>query len=257
MDIGQLGAQDDIGQQRAGARGRSLRHASSSSPTACSRSTCSPATSIKVGQLGPGEVIGEISWLDRKPVSASVRAVETSAVMALSTAMLERKLAEDPVFAARLFRAHGHADGRAPAPDDLQGAPLGMGGRDRGPAGSGAGGRRNAQEDQQTSRRSLRRRTSRRSRATARSRTSTPCRSARRSTCLERDIGPQGGETMTGLADAPAGGAAAVRPAHRDRKALLHQAARLCRRLPDHRDDLQEHAGRRRPHRPVCSTAAC
>ncbi len=59
---------------------------------------------IKVGQLGPGEVIGEISWLDRKPVSASVRAVETSAVMALSTAMLERKLAEDPVFAARLFR---------------------------------------------------------------------------------------------------------------------------------------------------------
>lgn len=59
---------------------------------------------IKVGQLGPGEVIGEISWLDRKPISASVRAVETSAVMALSTALLEQKLASDPVFAARLFR---------------------------------------------------------------------------------------------------------------------------------------------------------
>lgn len=59
---------------------------------------------IKVGQLGPGEVIGEISWLDRKPVSASVRAVETSAVLALSTALLEHKLAGDPVFAARLFR---------------------------------------------------------------------------------------------------------------------------------------------------------
>jgi len=62
------------------------------------------ASKLEVGQLGPGEVIGEISWLDRKPISASVRAVETSAVMALSTALLEKKLAEDPGFAARFFR---------------------------------------------------------------------------------------------------------------------------------------------------------
>src|SRR5262245_38445514 len=62
------------------------------------------ATKLEVGQLGPGEVIGEISWLDRKPISASVRAVETSAVMVLSTALLEKKLAEDPGFAARFFR---------------------------------------------------------------------------------------------------------------------------------------------------------
>jgi extracellular factor (EF) 3-hydroxypalmitic acid methyl ester biosynthesis protein len=62
------------------------------------------AGQIKVGQLGPGEIIGEISWLDRKPVSASVRAVETSSVIALSTAMLDRKLAADAGFAARLLR---------------------------------------------------------------------------------------------------------------------------------------------------------
>ncbi len=62
------------------------------------------ASKLEVGQLGPGEVIGEISWLDRKPISASVRAVETSAVMVLSTALLEKKLAEDPSFAARFFR---------------------------------------------------------------------------------------------------------------------------------------------------------
>src|SRR5262245_36749940 len=62
------------------------------------------ATKLEIGQLGPGEVIGEISWLDRKPISASVRAVETSAVMVLSTALLENKLAEDPGFAARFFR---------------------------------------------------------------------------------------------------------------------------------------------------------
>jgi len=59
---------------------------------------------IKVGQLGAGEVIGEISWLDRKPVSASVRAAETSSVIALSTAMLDRKLADDAGFAARFLR---------------------------------------------------------------------------------------------------------------------------------------------------------
>jgi len=60
---------------------------------------------VKVGQLGPGEVIGEISWLDGRPISASVRALETSSVIALSIVVLERRLAEDPRFAARLFRA--------------------------------------------------------------------------------------------------------------------------------------------------------
>ena len=64
-----------------------------------------PGSQIKVGQLGPGEVIGEISWLDHKPVSATVRAVETSSVIALSTALLDAKLDEDPAFAARLFRS--------------------------------------------------------------------------------------------------------------------------------------------------------
>ena len=63
------------------------------------------ANKVKVGQLGPGEIIGEISWLDGRPISASVRALETSSVVALSTALLERKLGEDPRFAARLFRA--------------------------------------------------------------------------------------------------------------------------------------------------------
>ncbi len=62
------------------------------------------ASQVKIGQLGPGEVIGEISWLGRRPISASVRAVETSSVIALSTAVLERKLAEDPSFAARFLR---------------------------------------------------------------------------------------------------------------------------------------------------------
>jgi extracellular factor (EF) 3-hydroxypalmitic acid methyl ester biosynthesis protein len=60
---------------------------------------------LKVGQLGPGEIVGEISWLDGRPISATVRALETSSVIALSIPTLERKLAEDPAFAARFFRA--------------------------------------------------------------------------------------------------------------------------------------------------------
>src|SRR5438477_5022830 len=60
---------------------------------------------LQVGQFGPGEIIGEISWLARRPISATVRAVETSSVLALSIAALERKLAADPGLAARLFRA--------------------------------------------------------------------------------------------------------------------------------------------------------
>jgi len=59
---------------------------------------------VKIGQLGPGEVIGEIAWLGRRPASASVRAVETSSVMALSIAALDKKLADDPGFAARFLR---------------------------------------------------------------------------------------------------------------------------------------------------------
>jgi CRP-like cAMP-binding protein/SAM-dependent methyltransferase len=60
---------------------------------------------LKVGLLGPGEIIGEISWLDGQPISATVRALEMSSVIALSIPTLERKLAEDPAFAARFFRA--------------------------------------------------------------------------------------------------------------------------------------------------------
>ena len=63
------------------------------------------ANRTKVGRLGPGEIIGEISWLDGKPISATVRALEPSTVMALGIIALERKLAADAGFAARLFRA--------------------------------------------------------------------------------------------------------------------------------------------------------
>lgn len=61
-------------------------------------------TIIKVGRLGPGDVIGEISWLDRKSASGSVKAIETGMVMCLHTAALDAKLEADPVFAAHFLR---------------------------------------------------------------------------------------------------------------------------------------------------------
>lgn len=61
-------------------------------------------TIVNVGRLGPGDVIGEISWLDHKSASGSVKAIETGMVMCLPTATLDAKLASDPIFAAHFLR---------------------------------------------------------------------------------------------------------------------------------------------------------
>ena len=63
------------------------------------------ASQRKINQLGPGDVIGEVSWLDRKPISASVRAIESSSVIAINTDTLDRKLNEDSEFAVRFLRS--------------------------------------------------------------------------------------------------------------------------------------------------------
>jgi extracellular factor (EF) 3-hydroxypalmitic acid methyl ester biosynthesis protein len=58
----------------------------------------------KAGLLGPGDLIGDTSWLDGEPAPATVRAVESSTVIALEISVLEQKIAQDRQFAARLFR---------------------------------------------------------------------------------------------------------------------------------------------------------
>ncbi len=57
------------------------------------------------GALGPGEIIGEISFLEKQPASAAVYAVEDSLLLALPRTKLDAKLNEDPRFAARLYRS--------------------------------------------------------------------------------------------------------------------------------------------------------
>ena len=60
---------------------------------------------VKLGRLGAGSVVGEMSWLDGRTASASVRAVESSEALALPCTLLDERLARDPGFAARFYRA--------------------------------------------------------------------------------------------------------------------------------------------------------
>ena len=59
----------------------------------------------ELARLNAGEIVGEMSFVDARPPSATVKALEESTVFALSKAILSRKLATDPGFAARFYRA--------------------------------------------------------------------------------------------------------------------------------------------------------
>jgi CRP-like cAMP-binding protein len=58
-----------------------------------------------VATLFPGEVLGEISFVDARPPSASVTAVEESHLFGIDKAKLTQKLTRDDGFAARFYRA--------------------------------------------------------------------------------------------------------------------------------------------------------
>lgn len=67
----------------------------------------SSAPEKAIAQLRCGDVVGEISFLDSRPPSASVRAVEKSCVLAISKKRLSDKLQSDPAFGARFYHALG------------------------------------------------------------------------------------------------------------------------------------------------------
>jgi bacteriocin-type transport-associated protein len=58
-----------------------------------------------IAQLMCGEIVGEMSFVDSRPPSASVRATEASSVLSISRQLLSRKLELDNAFAARFYRA--------------------------------------------------------------------------------------------------------------------------------------------------------
>ena len=58
-----------------------------------------------VARRSSGEIIGEMSFVDRTPPSATVRASEPAVVLALDKVRMERRLAANSGFAARFFKA--------------------------------------------------------------------------------------------------------------------------------------------------------
>jgi CRP/FNR family transcriptional regulator, cyclic AMP receptor protein len=59
----------------------------------------------EIARLNAGEIVGEMSFVDARPPSATVRALEDSTVFAISKPTLNAKLATDAGFAARFYRA--------------------------------------------------------------------------------------------------------------------------------------------------------
>lgn len=60
---------------------------------------------MEIARLNAGEIVGEMSFVDARPPSATVRALEDSTVFAVSKAVLNGKLLSDSGFAARFYRA--------------------------------------------------------------------------------------------------------------------------------------------------------
>lgn len=60
-----------------------------------------------VARLGVGEVVGELSYLDSRPPSATLTAEEESVVLAIPRRLLTEKLSKDAWFAARFYKALG------------------------------------------------------------------------------------------------------------------------------------------------------
>ncbi len=58
-----------------------------------------------VASLHAGEILGEMSFVDRAPPSATVTASRSSRVLMLEKSLIEARLAENPAFAARFYKA--------------------------------------------------------------------------------------------------------------------------------------------------------
>lgn len=59
----------------------------------------------EIARLSSGDVVGEMSFVDARPPSATVKALEPSLVLAVPRAALSDKLRQDVGFASRFYRA--------------------------------------------------------------------------------------------------------------------------------------------------------
>ncbi|MBF0517256.1 MAG: cyclic nucleotide-binding domain-containing protein [Nitrospirae bacterium] len=63
----------------------------------------------QVASIGAGEIIGEMSYLENLPTSATVIAVEPSIVLSISKDAIDDRINNDPTFGNRLYRGIGTA----------------------------------------------------------------------------------------------------------------------------------------------------
>ena len=61
--------------------------------------------SVEIARLSAGEIVGEISFVDARPPSASVKAAVASQVLAVPKSALYAKLQKDLGFASRFYRS--------------------------------------------------------------------------------------------------------------------------------------------------------
>jgi bacteriocin-type transport-associated protein len=59
----------------------------------------------QIARLGSGEIVGEMSFVDARPPSATVRALEPSLVLAVPRSAIQAKLTADTGFASHFYRA--------------------------------------------------------------------------------------------------------------------------------------------------------
>ena len=59
----------------------------------------------EIARLLPGDVVGEMSFVDARPPSATVKAIENATVLTIARAELTRRLEKNQAFAARFYRA--------------------------------------------------------------------------------------------------------------------------------------------------------
>ncbi len=59
----------------------------------------------EIAKIGYGEVLGEMSFVDASPPSASVQALENSLILSIPRLLLAERLKEDLEFACRFYRA--------------------------------------------------------------------------------------------------------------------------------------------------------
>lgn len=67
--------------------------------------TVSSAGDKQIATLGPGEMMGEISFIEGTPATATITAAENSLLLLVPFDLLDAKLAEDQGFAARLYKS--------------------------------------------------------------------------------------------------------------------------------------------------------